>query len=173
VESARYLSALLVSTPAVLWPLLSGVLGRARDLRRADDHHGWALWKVRLGGAVVAGLLGTMLVASVALVAKAPAYGERADQIRALSATLERFHVTRVYSEYWTCNLLTFATSERVICAVVDDDLRPGFDRYSAYRRAVESSDRPAYVAPAGSAMDARLRDLGFAISVAGYHIYR
>jgi hypothetical protein len=86
---------------------------------------------------------------------------------------LERYQVDRVYGEYWTCNLLTFATSERVICAVVNDDLTPGFDRYPAYRRAVDSADSPAYVATAGTPMDARLRDSRFAISVAGYHIYR
>jgi 4-amino-4-deoxy-L-arabinose transferase-like glycosyltransferase len=151
VESARYLSPLLVSTPAIVWPL----------------------WRVRVGRVVVAAALGTMLVASAALVAEAPAYADRADRVRQLAGTLERFHADRVYSDYWTCNLLMFATSERVICAVVGDDLRPGFDRYPAYRRMVESTDRPAYVAPAGTPMDARLRDSGFAISVAGYHIYR
>jgi hypothetical protein len=151
VESARYLSALLISTPAVLWPL----------------------WRVRIGGVLVAALLGTMVFASVALVAKAPVYADRADRIRELAATLERHRATRVYSDYWTCNLLTFATSEHVICAVVDDELRAGLNRYQPYRRLVESADRPAYVAPAGSEMDARLRDSAFAVSVAGYHVYR
>jgi hypothetical protein len=151
VESARYLHALLLSTPAVLWPL----------------------WRVRFGGAVVAAALATMVVASAALVAEVPAYGERADRVRQLAATLERYRITRVHAEYWTCNLLTFATSERVICAVVADDLKPGLDRYPAYRRAVDAADDPAYVAVAGSPMDARLRDSGFAISVPGYRIYR
>jgi hypothetical protein len=167
VESARYLSPLLVSTPAILWPLLGGVAGIGK-----------ALWRVRLAaGAVVAGVLAavlaTMLVASGGLVAQAPEYGERADRVRQLAATLERLHATRVHSDYWTCNLLTFATSERVICAVVGDDLEPGFDRYPAYRRAVESADRVTYVAPAGSRMDARLRDTGIAVVVPGYHLYR
>jgi hypothetical protein len=157
VESARYLSPLLISTPAVLWPL----------------------WRVRPGARlvaarlVVAALLATMLVASAALVARAPAYGARADRVRQLAATLERFGIDRVYSEYWTCNLLTFATSERVICAVVDDDLKPGFDRYPPYRRAVEAAGRPAYVTRAGTPMDARLRDSGFSIAVADYRVYR
>ena len=151
VESARYLHALLVSTPAVLWPL----------------------WRVRFGGVVVAAVLATMLVASAALLAEVSAYGQRADRVRQLAATLERYHITRVYAEYWTCNLLTFATSERVICAVVTDDLRPGLDRYPAYRRAVDSAADPAYVAVAGSPMDARLRDSGFAIAVPGYRVYR
>lgn len=162
VESARYLSPLLVSTPAILWPSMGGAVGGGK-----------ALWRVRLGRVVIAAMLGTMLFASAALVAEAPSYADRADRVRQLTATLERFHADRVYSDYWTCNLLTFATSERVICAVVDDDLRPGFDRLPAYRRMVESTERPAYVAPAGSPMDARLRDSGFAIAVAGYRIYR
>jgi hypothetical protein len=151
VESARYLHALLLSTPAVLWPL----------------------WRVRFGAVAVAAVLATMLVASVALVAEAPAYRERAERVRQLAATLERYRVTHVYAEYWTCNLLTFATSERVICAAVSDELSPGLDRYPAYRRAVDSAADPAYVAVAGSPMYARLRDSGFAIAVAGYRIYR
>lgn len=151
VESARYLSALLISTPAVLWPL----------------------WIVRFGDVVIAGLLATMLAATVSLVAEVPAYHARADRIRELSVALERYHINRVYSEYWTCNLLTFTTSERVVCAVVGDDLRPGFDRVPAYRQVVERAVLPAYVAPTGSPMDAKLRDSHQAISVAGYHIYR
>lgn len=163
VESARYLAALLISTPAVLAVVMARIPGR----------HRWSLWRARFGGALVAGLLATMLAATVALVAEAPAYGRRADQVRALAATLERYGIDRVYGEYWTCNLLTYATGERVICAVVDDELRPGFDRYPAYRGMVESAGDAAYVASAGSPMDDRLRDSRFAISVDGYRIYR
>ena len=37
--------------------------------------------------------------------------------------------VRQVYGEYWTCNRLTFAAGEEIVCAVVDERLRPGFDR--------------------------------------------
>ena len=59
--------------------------------------------------------------------------------------------VRHVRAGYWTCNRLTFASAEQVVCAVVDDNLRPGFDRYPAYRREVDSAAAPAWVAPAGS----------------------
>jgi 4-amino-4-deoxy-L-arabinose transferase-like glycosyltransferase len=152
VESARYLSALLISTPAVLWPL----------------------WSFRLGGVVVAGLLGTVLAATVALVAHAPTYHREVEQDRNLASTLQRLGLTRVYSEYWTCNLITFATTERVMCAVVRDDLSPGQDRYLPYRDAVYSAGRWTYVAPAGSKMDGALRGRSRLITeVPGYRVYR
>ena len=40
---------------------------------------------------------------------------------------------------------------------MVDDDLRPGFDRLPAYRREVAADRTPAWVAPAGSPLAARL----------------
>jgi hypothetical protein len=152
VESARYLSALLISTPAVLWPL----------------------WSFRLGGVVIAALLGTALVATGALIAHAPTYHRDVQQDRHLASTLQRLGLTRVYSEYWTCNLITFATQERVMCAVVRDDLSQGQDRYLPYRHAVYSAGQWTYVAPAGSTMDAGLKGQARLITeVPGYRVYR
>ncbi|MEU4779957.1 hypothetical protein AB0G13_18995, partial [Micromonospora sp. NPDC023633] len=74
-----------------------------------------------------------------------------------LVAALRERGVRHVYGGYWTCNRLIFATREDVLCAVVDDDLRPGHDRYLPYRRAVLRSAAPAWVALAGSPLAARL----------------
>ncbi|MFG1917606.1 hypothetical protein [Micromonospora sp. NPDC048898] len=52
---------------------------------------------------------------------------------------------------HWTCNRLTFATAEQVVCVVVDDALRLGFGRYPAYRREVDGAAAPVWVAPTGS----------------------
>ncbi|MET7969203.1 DUF423 domain-containing protein [Micromonospora sp. NPDC005305] len=148
VESARYLSVLAVATPALLWPLWSA----ARRAGRA---------RVRAAGvaavAVLAGMLGTGAVATAGAIGTVPATHAEADRHRALVDTLGALGVRHVRAGYWTCNRLTFATGEEVRCAVVDDELRPGFDRLPAYRRAVDADPGAAWVAPAGSPLAARL----------------
>jgi hypothetical protein len=171
VESARYLSCLAISTPALLWPLW------AAARRGAGPGRGTAARVAAV--AVLATLLGTATLATVQAAGRAPAARADAARHRELVATLRQLGVRHVYAEYWTCNRLTFASRERVVCAVVDERLRPGFDRYPAYRRAVERSAAPAYVAPTGSPvaalLDQRLRDapgILETVTVAGYRVY-
>jgi hypothetical protein len=179
VESARYLSCLLISTPAVLWPLWSAVtrpggVGRrpAAPLRRAT--------LTRLAAVLpLAALVVTMAVATGALIRQAPALGREAENRQELVSALDRLGVTRFYSEYWTCNNITFLTRERLVCAVIRDDLRAGWDRYPPHRDLVRRADRPAYVLPAGTALSdsvaGYLRRAGPPVTVttaAGYDIY-
>ncbi|MEU4478793.1 DUF423 domain-containing protein [Micromonospora sp. NPDC023966] len=174
IESARYLSCVAVATPALLWPLWAAA-------RRAVL--GGAARRGRMTGvatvAVLAGILGTGAVATAGAVGAVPAAHAEADRHRALVDTLGALGVRHVRAGYWTCNRLAFATGEDVRCAVVDDDLRPGFDRLPAYRRAVDADPGAAWVAPAGSPLAARLDgrlepgpgalDL---VTVAGWRIY-
>ncbi|HEX6497751.1 MAG TPA: hypothetical protein VF054_01815 [Micromonosporaceae bacterium] len=169
VESARYLACLLISTPAVLWPLWSVATRPGTGARR------------RLAAAApVAGLLATAVLASVALVAATPGYARRARDQDVLVGALRQRGLTRIYSEYWTCNRIAYATREQVVCAVLGDDLRPGYDRYAPYRSLVAHAPRPAYVLPAGGPLDRRfaqvLADSGVPATVtdvAGYRIYQ
>lgn len=170
VDSARYLSCLLISTPAVLWPLWS-LATRQRPAQR-----GSARLLARAGLAVVAVSLTT---ATAMLVAAAPGQADEAARRRELVATLDRLGIDRFYGEYWTCNNLTLLTRERLICAVIRDDLHAGWDRYLSYRDAVDRAVRPAYVLPAGSPLSqtaaAHLRTTGIAVTrttAAGYDIY-
>jgi hypothetical protein len=129
--------------------------------------------------AVLVGMAGTAAVATAGAVGAVPATHAEADRHRALVDTLGALGVRHVRAGYWTCNRLAFATGEDVRCAVVDDDLRPGFDRLPAYRRAVDADPGAAWVAPAGSPLAARLDgrlepgpgalDL---VTVAGWRIY-
>ncbi|WP_091350119.1 hypothetical protein [Micromonospora rhizosphaerae] len=143
MESARYLSCLAIATPALLWPLWAAA--RRRSAARI------------VAVAVLAALLGTAAVATHGAVGTVPATHAEAARHRALVDTLRQLAVRQVRGGYWTCNRLTFASGEDVVCAVVDDELRPGHDRYPAYRRAVERAAAPAWVAPAGSPLAARL----------------
>jgi hypothetical protein len=108
-----------------------------------------------------------------------PRYRQLATRQQELIGALDRAGATRVYGEYWTCDRIVFATRERIRCAVLAEDLTPGFDRYPPYRTAVDAADRPAYVLPAGSPIDRtfvqHLAATGTTltpIEAGGYHIY-
>ncbi|MFC0504366.1 hypothetical protein [Micromonospora costi] len=170
VESSRYLSCLLVSLPALLWPLW-----RAATSRAAARGATATVLAVAVLAATVAGNgYATYRAAGTAPAARA-AEARHAD----LVDTLRGLGVRHVRAGYWTCNRLTFASGEDVVCAVVDDDLSPGFDRYAPYRRAVAAAAAPAWVAPAGSPLASRLDDRMRAtpgsldlITIDGYRIY-
>ncbi|MFC8618841.1 hypothetical protein ACFT9M_20845 [Micromonospora purpureochromogenes] len=140
VESSRYLSCLAISLPALLWPLWTVARRRGPvDLPR-----------FAAVGTLVA-LLATAMVATAGALATVPANRAEAQRHRALVEALRERGVRHVYGEYWTCNRLTYDTGEEIVCAVVDETLRPGLDRLPAYPRAVRESPAPAFVAPVGS----------------------
>jgi hypothetical protein len=135
-ESARYLHCLLVSVPAVLWPLWRA--GRLRALRLAS----------------VAVVCAVAVLATGQLLAAVPMYHERADEHRELVAALRRLGITRVYSEYWTCNRISFDTRERIVCAVLTPTMTPGMDRRAAFGEQVRAAATPAFAFPTGSPTD-------------------
>ena len=163
IENARYLSLLLVSTPAVLWPLVAAIARRE------------ALWRT-VSALGLAAILGTGAAATVGAAAQIPATHQRAVNLRTLVETLRDKGITRIYSDYWSCDLITFLAREDIQCAVVTDDLRPGQDRYLPYRAAVAAADHPAYVIPVNLPLDANVAArVGHTevLTVAGYHVYR
>ncbi|SCL60013.1 hypothetical protein GA0070617_4261 [Micromonospora yangpuensis] len=168
VESSRYLSCLLVSLPALLWPVWTAARRPGtRKARRPTGRDTWRpaairdAWRpaaVRGVAVVVLGAtVGSAAVATVGAVATVPAARAEARRHDRLVATLRDLGVRHVLAPYWTCNRLTFATGEQVVCAVVADDLSPGMDRYRPYRRLVAAATRPAFVAPVGSPVAAAL----------------
>jgi hypothetical protein len=166
-QSARYLACVLISMPAVLWPLWWAV-----NRRRPLALRGFAA----LG---LAAMVATMVGATVAMIQAAPARTADAQAQRDLLAALAERDLSRVYSDYWTCNWVTYLSDERVVCAVLDEHLRPGLDRYEPYRTQVASADRPTYVLRVGGVADrtfqSRLAALGLPVApqtVAGYHLY-
>jgi hypothetical protein len=153
------LTPLLISLPAVLWPLWNS-----------------SRWRT----AVLAVHVLAMCLATVEFAARIPDSRAAARDEQALVAKLDQLGVTRIYSEYWACNRVTFASRERIVCAALSDDLRPGHDRYLPYRDLVAATPNPAYVLPVGSTVEhaftERLRTTGGSAAideVAGYRIYR
>ena len=178
VESSRYLSCLLISLPALLWPVWT--VARRGPRPSATGRRGLGRTLARpVALALLAATLGTAAQATWRSAQTAPATRAAEARHTELVSTLRQLGVRQVRAGYWTCNRLTFASAEQVVCAVVDDALRPGFDRYPAYRREVDSAAAPAWVAPAGSplanALDERQRanpgalDL---VTIDGWRIY-
>ncbi|MER7456438.1 hypothetical protein [Micromonospora sp. NPDC126480] len=167
VESARYLSCLLISVPVLLWPVWDAARRRPAD-RVGHGRRGVAV-------AVLAATLGSAAFATAGAVAAAPAHRAEAARHADLVAALRERGVRHVYGGYWTCNRLTFASGEDIVCAVVDDDLSPGHDRYAPYRRTVDAAPDAAWLAPEGSPLAARLdaQRTGFALhTVPGWRLY-
>jgi hypothetical protein len=154
LESARYLSVLQISLPAVLWPLWWAATGAWRGTTGTLG---------RLAGAsataVLAGLAAGALLATGHLVTATPGLRAEERQARVLAERLDRAGLRHVYTDYWTCHRLVFDTAERVLCAVVDSGLGAGQNRYPAYQRRVDAAERPAFVLHHDSAEERILRE--------------
>ncbi|TMB76215.1 MAG: hypothetical protein E6J48_14265 [Chloroflexi bacterium] len=120
-NSARYLSILWISAPVVLWPLWRGL----RFIRSLP------LWfnfcKMSFIAAVWEVVGGILLLSTMYIIQEIPQAQARDQQLTQLTATLERLHVTRFYSEYWTCNNVIFASQERLICGDSQVEKGPAF----------------------------------------------
>jgi hypothetical protein len=145
VTSSRYLICLLLATPAVLWPLWRGLHGLDRLQARRTQ-------MMLIGRVGILLLIGTtFLMGTITIFGDIPQNQEAYTKEDALIEDLLHLGATRIYSEYWTCNRLIFASDERIICASLDEKLRQGFDRYLPYRAIVKADPYAAYVFPLGS----------------------
>lgn len=160
--NVRYLSPLLISLPAVIWPLWTAAVR----------------WFACLP--LLAAVIASMVAPTVALAGSVSEGRAAARDEHALVAALDRLDLTRIYSDYWTCNRISFATDERVVCAALGDDLRPGHDRYLPFRRLVAVAPHPAYVLRIGSPAHRAFAELltercvaADTTDLAGYRIYR
>lgn len=138
--SARYLVGLLIAVPAILFPLWEKkghIIKSLRDLVRYAP--------VLL--AVVVALLGTIEIFSTQL----PLAQASSASQQALINRLVQMGATHIYTDYDDCNRLAFLSNERIVCAVLDDGLQPGLDRYFPYRAQVARAPHPFYLFPVGS----------------------
>lgn len=145
VTSSRYLICILLAIPALLWPLWKGL----RLLEMPQVRHAWVMLICRVGILFLIGT--TFLVGTINTFGDIPQTQAAYARENALIQDLLRLRAIRIYSEYWTCNRLIFASDEQIICASLDEKLGPGFDRYLLYRAMVKADPRAAYVLPLGS----------------------
>ena len=170
--SARYLVGLLIATPAILFPLwekrghIIKFLRARRSVPAKEPGRGPARpvpyyelatltpCRVRAGlapalilVALAAALLGTIEIFTTQL----PLAQASSSSQQALINRLIQMGATDIYTDYDDCNRLAFLSNERIVCAVLDDGLQPGLDRYFPYRAQVANVSHPFYLFPAGS----------------------
>jgi hypothetical protein len=173
LAAARYLSVLQISLPAALWPLwlAAGWSWRTSAARLPARSVGV------LAAGVLAAVTAVMLSTTAGLIGQIRMIRAEERGARELAAAAQRGGITHTYGEYWTCNRLIFISRERVACAVLGKDLRPGQNRYAAYPARVEGAHRPAFIFAANEAPDtafqAYLRQHAIAASVTEVGKYR
>jgi hypothetical protein len=143
----RYLIGLGVATPAVLWPLWKAITARVSTPIRLTP----TLLSRVLCAAILLAYAGSLAKGTVDTFNQAPPSAVVAQQQQVLAATLVRLHLRHIYSEYWTCDLVSFLTKEQVICSVLDENLNPGVNRYAPYVPIVASDPAAAYIFPINS----------------------
>jgi len=97
--------------------------------------------------ALITALLGTFEIFTTQLpVAQASSQSQQT-----LINRLLQLGATHIYTDYDDCNRIAFLSNERIVCAVLDDGLQPGLDRYFPYRALVANAPNPFYMFPTGS----------------------
>jgi hypothetical protein len=170
-SGSRYLQGIWVGLPAVVAAFVSPGPPRAAD--RVPSPRRFAATVPR--SVVGVTLCGGLLLGTGQLVSHARQPHPWLVQQEALLDNLLRAGMTRVYTDYWTCNVLAFASRERVVCAVLNDDLTAGFDRVRSYRTQVTGAPQAWYVFRDGSPpVRALARDTGMrrVAHVAGYAVF-
>jgi hypothetical protein len=143
---ARYLHCLLISVPAVLWPLWRG----ARKLAPAAGVCAQSTVVVSRGLLLLVGLL--CLAGTIAACVDVSSVRSIEQQHEAVMNKLESMHIQHFYTDdYWTCYRMAFASREKLTCAVIGSNLRPGGpdrNRYWPYVLQVQADPHVAYVLP-------------------------
>jgi hypothetical protein len=144
--TSRYLVCLQIATPALLWPLWQGFEG----IRQAENKRMLLAHSSRV--ALLLFITCILLIGTVQTFEDIPNAQQTYMQQEDLVQRLSRIGATRIYSEYWTCNLLILQSNEHIICSDLDASLKPAFDRYLPYTIAVHQNPVSTYVFQRGAA---------------------
>src|SRR2546421_3126390 len=119
-----------------------------------ENKHGRQLLKnirAPFGIGILVLLAGTFLVGTISNFSAIPRDESLLRQDAVLTHDLLRIGARHIYSGYWVCDRLTFASQEQIICSVVDLQLKPGLNRYPPYHAVVAADPKAPYVFPARS----------------------
>jgi len=157
--SFRYLTCLLLALPVLLWPLWRGL-----QVRRPAPS-----WWLRV--ALLLLVAATLATGTIRTLLQMPTTQARYEVQQVLVQDLQRVGATRLYSDYWTCNILIFLSQERIICSALDDTMQPAQDRYLPYRLLVHATPHPGYIFVTNSSPD-RMMQQRVAADPARYRVY-
>jgi hypothetical protein len=145
-QYSRYLICLWVATPLVLWPLWRGAASIRFQWHRKFSI---PLIKPFIYASTLLILLSILLYGTGKALAEVPlaraAYTQEAQLIQGL---LEH-HITRIYTDYWTCDRLAFQSQEHIICGVLTSGctLERGYhNRYAPYYTIVSNDPSSSYL---------------------------
>jgi hypothetical protein len=143
VSSTRYLTSTLIALPAALWPIWRAGESLARKRFAICVK---ALSVVLLLVIALSFMLGW--IQTLQFIPEAQnAERQEADLIHSLLTK----GITHIYTDYWTCDRIAFESKERIICSVVDDQLRPRVNRYPPYTSIVTADPYASWVFPVNS----------------------
>jgi hypothetical protein len=141
--STRYLVGLSIALPAVLWPLWQ----TGQSLRRSLFARGIRL--LSSGFLLVIALI--FILGWAQTLNLIPDAQQKQQQDTALISSLLKVRAIHIYTDYWTCDRITFESAERIICSVVDEQLQPGLNRSPFYAPVVAADPHAAWVFPLNS----------------------
>jgi hypothetical protein len=152
---SRYLIGLWITWPALLWPLwrFASAAGPSLSNRARLSKIGSIVLLSCLALAYIVGTTKTLM--------DTPRTNADYQRYNNLAQDLLSNGITHIYTDYWTCNKLAFISQERVICGVVDDQLRPSHNRDPRYYALVSTDPHAAYVFQTGSTIPYVLQSIG------------
>jgi hypothetical protein len=136
----RYIIGLLIVTPAILWPLWTG-------LRNVQVRFVGLFTRVASAIALV-GMCAVLIAGTVLAFAELPSIQAKNQHDQALITNLEHLGVKHIYTDYWTCDKIAFLSADKVICGVVTGSLTPSHNRDPHYYDIVSTDPASAYVFP-------------------------
>lgn len=142
---ARYLIGLLIVTPAILAPLWSAASTFKPHLPSLER------MKIITSRGALAAVAISLLIGTGILFSEVPR-AQAANQSEArLIHDLLSIGANHIYSDYWTCDSISFVSRERIICGAIGDG--NGLQRYhdnrvAGYYSTVSSDPNSAYVLP-------------------------
>jgi hypothetical protein len=143
--SYRYLIGLVIVLPAAIWPLWNGI-GHLSPTAGLN-----ILWMIFRYSLLLIAII-FLFSSTIAIITKLPVAQAKAVADQKLLHDLEQRDITRFYSEYWTCNRLTFLSKEQTICSDVDTHLKTAqVNRIYSYEIILDSDPKAAYVFPVGA----------------------
>lgn len=154
---SRYLSNMLVATPALLWPLWNGLRRNSSSVTFKKINTGML---IRVLGLLL--IAGMFIKGTVEIIRILPTSQATYVQEDALIHNLEAIGATHIYTDYWTCYCMAFQSQEHIVCANLNDNLKlqgPVSNRYIPYVTMVRNSARPAFVFIHDSAQDVFMRE--------------
>ncbi len=139
---ARYLIGLLIAAPAIVAPIASLIGALKVPGQRGTRAAALCGWFVLLL------IEGSFVFGTVITFSKVPSAQASMRKELLIADYLISIGVKHMYTDYWTCDRIVFQSNERIVCDVVDDLMRSGYNRYDPYRVAVRGDPDSSYVFP-------------------------